>query len=156
MTAPFILSHPELQPKPAEHVLFKNVLLIEDDRQTIAQVRDILDLYFYDVTTVTNGADAIRHILNSPCDVVLCNLAVPAFPVDMFFQAIKRVRPDLIRKVIALTSSDQSTKIDRGLTAFSIWKPIDNHILLEAIESVFKKEGRSKTAAKTVMQSNAA
>ncbi len=119
-------------------VLFKRILFIVQDPSLEEEVRDTLDLHFFDVTVARNGAEAVRALVKGQYDLILCDITIPNLPADMFFKALERVRPELCQRFISITSADYRSKAGNP-GVISVWKPIDNHILLEAIESVLKK-----------------
>jgi DNA-binding response OmpR family regulator len=119
--------------------LFKRILVLENDLAVADQIRDTLDLHFYEVTVVRTGTEAIRKLLEEEFDAIICDFTMPQFPAEMFHQGVKRIRAELARKFIAITNSGPSSKTARQLGTINIWKPIEPQILLEAVESVLKK-----------------
>jgi two-component system response regulator MprA len=53
------------------------VLLAEDDRAVRDSLRRALQLEGYDVTAVTNGAQALEHLAHQPTDLVLLDVSMP-------------------------------------------------------------------------------
>ena len=123
----------------ASALLFKRILFIESNRQILDSVRDALDLKFFDVTVVTDGPAAIKMLLVSNFDLILCDVTHPSFPSEMFFEAVSRIRPELCKSFIAITDALHSSPPG----TMRVWKPIDMHILLSAIESVLRKKFKS-------------
>ncbi|MBA4150749.1 MAG: response regulator transcription factor [Verrucomicrobia bacterium] len=118
--------------------LFKRILLVQNNPQVVAEVHDVLDLHFFEVTAVSSGPEAIQQLLKNDFDAIVCDFTIPNLPAEMFFQATTRIRPRLANRFVAITDAATS-KSTRSLGAVSIWKPIEPHILLEAIEGVLKK-----------------
>lgn len=125
--------------KPFEScTLFKRVLLVEDNPEIIAEIHDILDLHFFEVTAVSSGPAAIQELLKNNFDVIVCDFTMGNLPSDMFFQAVVRIRPHLSNCLVAINDASSSNK-SRGQGGVSIWKPIEPQILVEAVQGVLKK-----------------
>ena len=121
--------------------LFKRILLVENDPLLRMEVCDLLDLHFYDFTVVTSAADAIRELIHGKYDALICDLTMENFPGEMFFEAVHRVRPELCKCFISINSADQ-TNAAHKVGVVRIWKPLDPQVLLEALETVLKKNER--------------
>ena len=138
MTARLLSTAPSIR-EANETMLFKRILFVENDAHLAKEVRDTLDLHFYDVTVVTSGAMAVTTLLRDKFDLILCDLTMPSFPGQMFYEAVKRVKPMLCKRFISITNSAQSRLNGKTIGELSIWKPLDMQILLEAIETVLRK-----------------
>ena len=136
MTGRLLMGAPSLR-DDSETTLFKRILFVESDSHIANEVREALDLHFYDVTVVPTGPLAIRAVMQENFDALLCDATIPNFPAEMFYHAVSRVRPDLCKRFISITSASQ--KLSRNIGALSIWKPIDMQILLEAVQGVLRK-----------------
>lgn len=128
-----IVSQPAAE---TDALLFKKILFVESNRQIMETVRDTLDLHFFDVTVAGDGPQAVKLLMSSNFDLILCDVTHPSFPCDMFFEAVRRTRPQLCKSFIAITDALHSAPPG----TIRVWKPIDMHILLGAIESVLKKK----------------
>ena len=132
------------QPAPeTDAVLFKRILFVESNHQILDTVRDTLDLHFFDVTIAMNGPEAIKLLMSTDFDLILCDVTHPSFPANMFFEAVGRVRPHLCKSFIAITDAFHGSPPG----TIRVWKPIDMHILLTAIESILKKKFRAMEEA---------
>jgi DNA-binding response OmpR family regulator len=125
-----------------EPILFKRILFVENDPEIIREAQDALDTHFFDVTVAHNGVAAVRELLRSDFDLIVCDLAMPGFPGEMFFEAVSRVKPQLCKRFISIVDLGNRKASHRSLGAISIWKPLDVQMLLEAIETVLKKSQR--------------
>ena len=117
-------------------LLFKRILFVESNRQIMETVRDTLDLHFFDVTVACDGPEAVKMLISSEFDLILCDVTHPSFPCEMFFEALRRIRPHLCKSFIAITDALHSAPAG----TIRVWKPSDMHILLVAIEAVLKKK----------------
>ena len=122
----------------------RKVLLLEDESDLAAALRELLEACDYRVTRVANGAEGLQHILAGDFDVIICDMVMPNFPGDMFYIAVQRSRPHLCSRFIFMTGHRADPKIDafiRKVCGLVLWKPFQPHELLEAIKLVIRKHG---------------
>jgi DNA-binding NtrC family response regulator len=121
----------------------KNVLILEDDTDLAAVLKTGLEVKGYVVTIVSNGADGLKKILADEFSIILCDMVMPNFPGDMFYQAVERVRPQLCKKFIFMTGHQGDQKIGefiQRIQGFILWKPFEMQVLFEAIKTVNSKQ----------------
>jgi CheY-like chemotaxis protein len=127
----------------AEVPKMKNFLLLEDDVAFATSLRETLEGQGYQVTVVTNGTDGLKQILATDFEIIICDMVMPNFPGDMFYQAVERVRPNLCRRFIFMTGHQGDRKIEefiRRIRGVMLWKPFQMHVLFEAIKVVNDKK----------------
>ena len=120
----------------------KRVLLVEDDPDLVLLLVGYLEGYFYRVTPVSNGVDALKAVLESDFDVILCDLVMPAMPGDRFYYAVQRVRPELCERFIFMTAHGESPRTQDFLNRVSemvLIKPFHLDDLLEIILLLFRE-----------------
>src|SRR5688500_16724225 len=88
--------------------LFKRILLIQDNPQTVAEIQDVLDLHFFEVTAVGSAPEAILQLLKNDFDVIVCDFTIRNLPAEMFSQAVTRIRPHLTNRLVAITDATAS------------------------------------------------
>src|SRR5438105_15157340 len=122
------------------------LLLLEDNDELAASLQEFLELYSCKTVRVTNGVDGLRKIMVVDFDVILCDMVMPAFPGDMFYRAVERVKPHLCRRFIFMTGHAGNARIDafiRSVRGFMLWKPFQLHEVLDAIKTVLRKAASS-------------
>jgi two-component system, NtrC family, nitrogen regulation response regulator NtrX len=67
-----------------------DILVLEDDAQLAAMLKDVLESCSFRVTTVQNGVQGLRCIMDQEFDLVLCDMVMPTFPGDKFYIAVER------------------------------------------------------------------
>src|SRR5438445_6620826 len=97
----------------------KRVLLVEDDAELSLLLRDHLEDYFYRVTTAGNGVDALKAIMDSDYDVILCDVVMPKMPGDAFYHAVQRVKPNLCERFIFITAHGETARVQEFLNQVS-------------------------------------
>src|SRR6266705_5057565 len=118
------------------------ILVLEDDDQLAATLKDVLESCSYQVTTVQNGVQGLRCIMAEEFDLVLCDMVMPTFPGDKFYIAVERVKPALCRRFLFMTGHKADPKWDsfiRSVRGLILWKPFQMHDLLIAMRTVFRR-----------------
>jgi CheY-like chemotaxis protein len=97
----------------------QRILVVEDD----SELSGVLDYYLrghgYQVTCVSNGVEALRSVMETDYHAVLCDMVMPRMPGDMFYMAVRRVRPHLCNRFIFLTAHQESPRIKEFLSQMS-------------------------------------
>lgn len=127
-----------------ETVRHKAILILEDDVAFAIQLKEACELQGYVVTVVANGAEGLKQIMATDFNIILCDMVMPNFPGDMFYAAVERVRPKLVKRFIFMTGHQGDRKIEefiRRIRGVMLWKPFPMHVLFEAVEAVNKKNG---------------
>ena len=117
----------------------KRVLLLEDDEMLKNAVKEYLEVNFYDVVAVSNGAEGVRAVLKQEFDAIVCDMMMPKLPGDMFYTAIERMRPHLCRRFIFITGHRGNPKITefiKQVKGSMLAKPFRMDDLIEAIALV--------------------
>lgn len=124
----------------------RRILLLEDDGQLAANLKEILESHQYLVTIVSDGAAGLQQLLAADFDVIVCDMVMPGFPGDMFHMAVQRTRPHMCKRFVFTTGHRADPKIDafiRRVKGLMLWKPFQVHELLDAIETVLRKSRSS-------------
>jgi CheY-like chemotaxis protein len=120
----------------------RNILVIEDQTDVRENIAELLDLSNYSIKTAVNGKEGIKSALESPPDLVLCDIMMPEMDgyevlyllsknpktasVPFIFLTAKAERSDF-RKIMNMGADDYITK------------PFEEMELLGAIERRLKK-----------------
>jgi DNA-binding response OmpR family regulator len=131
-------------PEDPRHARPKTVLILEDELDFAATVKDVLEEQDYRVTVVPNGAVGVQRILAADFDAVLCDMVMPGFPGDMFYLAVQRSRPHLCERFIFMTGHPSEPRVAKflaGVKNRTLAKPFEMRHLFDALESV---TGRSR------------
>jgi CheY-like chemotaxis protein len=97
----------------------KQVLVVEDDPDFSTVLRDYLRSRGFRVTAFGNGAEALRAILSSDYDVIVCDMVMPRMAGDMFYEAVRRVKPHLCDRFIFVTGHAESPQVKEFLARVS-------------------------------------
>jgi len=119
-----------------ENSTSKSVLLLEDDEELRNTIQESLESRSYDVVAVRGGVEGLQKITARSFDVILCDMMMQALPCDMFYLAVKRVRPSLCRRFIFMTGCEndgKATDFIKSTNGLTLNKPFEVDDLLEMI-----------------------
>jgi Response regulators consisting of a CheY-like receiver domain and a winged-helix DNA-binding domain len=134
----FSIDEPPAWQPPESSLKGLHVLAVDDDKDALALVREILEATGACVTTVHSGAEVLERILTLHPDVLVADLGMPLMDG---FEMIRRIRQLPDRSVsgipaIALTayarSEDRAKALDSGFQ-MHIHKPLDPPELIAAV-----------------------
>ena len=91
--------------------VFKRILLVEDDAELAAMLKEFLEAYCYRVTTAANGVDALKSVMERVYDVILCDMMMPKMAGDAFYYAVQRVKPALCERFIFVTAHGDTQRM---------------------------------------------
>jgi len=117
----------------------KRILLLEDDETLKDAIKDFLEANFYEVVSVSNGAEGVRAVLKDDFDIVICDMMMPKLPGDMFYTAVERMRPELCRRFVFITGHGHNPKINdfiKKVRGTMLAKPFHLDDLLDTVACV--------------------
>lgn len=120
----------------------RSILMLEDD-DTFSE---IFGAYLvgrgFQVVRVPSGAEGIKKVIEMDFDVILCDMVMPGFPGDMFYLAVSRTKPHLLKRFIFMTGHQGDKKIDsfiRRTRGLVLGKPFQFREMMECIQGVLSK-----------------
>jgi CheY-like chemotaxis protein len=115
------------------------VLLVDDDPLILEVLRTILDLEEFEVTTATDGGQAIEAVQRQRPDVVVCDVMMPGVGGLEVCRVLKAARDTADVPVILLTArdrpEDRRAGQDAGCDAY-LTKPFSPLQLIDVIREV--------------------
>jgi len=117
----------------------RTVLLLDDESQVAAVLKDYLESRSFHVTTAKDGVEGLKKIMASDFDVILCDLMMPNLPGDMFYTAVQRTKPQLCKRFIFMTGYQSDPKWQAFISKVKgvvLAKPFEFRLLLESITRV--------------------
>lgn len=127
----------------------RSVLLLDDDVELASTLKKLLEFRNFVVTTVTNGVEGLREVMEMDFDVILCDLMMPHMPGDMFFLAVQRSKPHLCSRFIFITAHSGIPHIEEFLAkadGLVLRKPFPTDELIKAISFVLNETDKDKQA----------
>jgi DNA-binding NtrC family response regulator len=113
------------------------ILIIDDEPSIIEVLRKILQFEGYDVATAANGEEGLELFRQTPCDLVITDMVMPAKDGLQTILDLRKEKPDL--PVIAMSGGGAISKerylavagyLDRVIT---IAKPFSVGAIAEAV-----------------------
>ncbi|MBU6402442.1 MAG: response regulator [Verrucomicrobia bacterium] len=120
----------------------KHILVVDDDVELAQSYKELLESYGYLVTTVPNGVEALKTIMNMDVDAILCDLMMPHMAGDMFYVAVERVKPHLCQRFIFVTAYEghpQFAPFLKRVNAVALYKPVTLGKLLGTLNVLFSR-----------------
>jgi CRP/FNR family transcriptional regulator, cyclic AMP receptor protein len=120
----------------------KHILLIEDNLEVRENTAEILELANYRVTTAENGKIGVEKALETPPDLIVCDVMMPVLDGYGVLHLVQK--NDNLKNIpfIFLTAKAERGDLRKGMELGAddyITKPFSDTELLSAIESRLKK-----------------
>ncbi len=112
------------------------VLIVDDEEELASALEERLNLRGFQARGVTTGAEALTHLEETPCDVVLLDVKMPGLGGLEVIKKIKNHYPNL--EVILLTGHGSAQDAERGmeLGAYDyLMKPVKIEVLSQLLVS---------------------
>jgi K+-sensing histidine kinase KdpD len=119
----------------------ETILVVDDDRDFLDIIRQILSRKGYDVTTVASAGEAMALLKAQFYNVTILDIGLPDADGTELLSHIIAVRPDIIAIMLTGHSSVQNAvqSLNRGAFAF-LEKPVDPQNLLSVISRGMEKQ----------------
>jgi CheY-like chemotaxis protein len=117
----------------------KKVLVVDDDLELALTYQSLLQAHDYQASTAANGAEALKVVMSSKVDAILCDLNMPELAGDLFYVAVGRFQPELRKRFIFVTAYAENPVYEAFLKKVKVpvlSKPTSIDCLLEKLQSV--------------------
>ena len=131
---------------------FKRILLVEDDAELAAMLKEFLEANCYQVSAVDNGVDALKAVMERAYDIIICDVMMPKMAGDAFYYAVHRVKPALCERFIFITAHGDTQRMQEFLNHVSgmvLMKPFHLEDLLQTMLLLFR-DGEDTTRRLTL------
>lgn len=122
----------------------QKIFLVEDDMNFGLVLKSYLEMNDYDVTHVSDGADAIPTFKKDKFDLVVCDIMLPnvdGFTIGKNIREIEQGIP-LIFLTAKTLKEDVMKGFDVGADDY-ITKPFDSDVLMMKIKAILKRSDRN-------------
>ena len=123
------------------------ILLVDDERDLVDAVRELLEERNYSVSYANDGIGALEMIKKDPPDLILLDIVMPNMDGMTLLKKLKEKNETKDIPVIMLTVKDgqANRNLSLGTGAYEfISKPYDSMVLLRQIRNLLEKTGRLK------------
>jgi two-component system response regulator CpxR len=131
-----------------------SLLLVDDDAELCAMMKEFFAQAGFDVECVSNGADGLGRAVNGAYDLAILDVMMPGLDGFSVLEQLHR-RKDL--PVIMLTARVQQKDRIRGLNAGAddyLLKPFDPDELLARVRAVLRRTESSAPEAASIILGN--
>lgn len=122
-----------------------NILLVDDEKELIDAVRDLLEERGYSVSYANDGVSALDMIKNKIPDLILLDIVMPNMDGITLLKELKEKNETKDIPVIMLTVKDGQSNRNLGLASGAyeyVSKPYDAQVLLRQIRNILEKTGK--------------
>jgi CheY-like chemotaxis protein len=122
------------------------VLVVDDESEIASLLREILELAGHEVDVAASGESALRCVTQGDYDFVLSDMRMPGMDGAMFYQALRRQRPELVARLAFITGDTLSPNVAGFLRRTGIphlAKPFHPRQVTELIAQLAQQEGGS-------------
>jgi two-component system response regulator ChvI len=118
----------------------QTIALVDDDRNILTSVSMTLEAEGFAVRTFTDGAEALRALMQQPVDLAVLDIKMPRMDGMELLEKLRRTSE---LPVIFLTSKDDEVDELMGLRMGAddyIKKPFSQRLLIERIRTLLRRE----------------
>jgi len=120
-----------------------NFLIVDDSEDTIAMLQELLKMSDANVTTATNGADALRIARDHEFDVILSDISMPEMDGFEFLQRLRKIDGRQHVPVIAITGFGRSNDVERARAA-GFYSHLTKPLNLQSLATVLQQLANDK------------
>ena len=116
----------------------KRILHIDNEPDTLASVKTILEKEGYEVVSISNGKDAIKEIAYDGYSLVLLDIMMPDLSGWDVFTRIMKISPEykvVFLSVLDVTPERLAELKKHGLAGY-ITKPFDREVFVKKVADI--------------------
>lgn len=123
----------------------KSVLAVDDDESILDSIRMILEYSGYEVTTATNGKDALNLAKRQRFTVALLDIRMADIDGTYLLGDLQKIRPDMIKIMVTgfATLDNAMRALNFGAKAY-VTKPVDPKKLLDLIAGKIAEQEKTE------------
>ncbi len=119
------------------------VLVVDDEPNVLALIKNVMTRNGYEVVTATNGQEALERMAARSYDVILSDMRMPGMDGRKLFETVKKQDPALAHRIVFITGDTVSADTqaffeDTGNRWLS--KPFRIAQITDTVNEVLKKE----------------
>jgi DNA-binding response OmpR family regulator len=117
------------------------ILIIEDDDEMRALLRDVIEEEGYKIDSVNNGSEAFRKLVKETFDLIITDIRMPGLTGLDILPGMRKLQPEASIIVITAFGSEeiQRKAFERGANAY-LEKPIHFQNLRTLIHDMFSRQ----------------
>lgn len=117
------------------------ILIADDDLDFVQQLQEVLQERGYAVSVATNGADAVKRVMENGIDVLILDLRMPVLSGLEAYQKLKAAGRAVPTIMVTAYAGEEVRDLDtlRSLAVTGILiKPVDPGDLIRLLDEIFK------------------
>jgi DNA-binding response OmpR family regulator len=125
----------------------RSILLLDDDVDLADSLKSTIEAHNFVVSVAHNGVEGLREILSMDFDVVICDMMMPTMPGDMFYLAVKKMKPAMCERFLFITGHGGDDRVNHFLhhnNGIAVFKPVPAEELLQMITFVIQRNERKQ------------
>ena len=141
-TAPADQAPPEAKPLAADSAK-RSALIVDDEPGIVAVLSEIVSGIGYDVTTATNGVEAMERITSGTYDVILSDMRMPNMDGVKLFETLKKENEVLAHRIVFVTGDTVSPDTRAFLKSTGnrwLSKPFKIEQVIDIVNNMVEKE----------------
>jgi CheY-like chemotaxis protein/anti-sigma regulatory factor (Ser/Thr protein kinase) len=141
-TAPADQAPPEAKPLAADSAK-RSALIVDDEPGIVAVLSEIVSGIGYDVTTATNGVEAMERITSGTYDVILSDMRMPDMDGVKLFETLKKENEVLAHRIVFVTGDTVSPDTRAFLKSTGnrwLSKPFKIEEVIDIVNNMVEKE----------------
>jgi DNA-binding response OmpR family regulator len=116
------------------------ILIVDDERDTCANLRDILGEFGFTVDTADDPLAALAMVERQPYDVALLDLRMPGLDGIELCRRIRERWTGTVRMIVTAYADPEATAAAASAGAYRVLtKPVDARVLMGLIEAVLEQ-----------------
>lgn len=123
----------------------QNILIVDDDKDIVNLISDILEDEGYAVRSAFNGIDALKLIATNKFDLLIIDIMLPDING---YEICKKIRDDITAPIIILSAKnkamDKVIGFELGADDF-ITKPFDDNELIARVKAHLRRSKRNES-----------
>ena len=124
-----------------------NILIVDDEPDTCANLADILADLGYEVQTAHDGVTALEMVKKRPYDVALLDLRMPGMDGVELFRRIREISAETVAIIVTAYAAGDTAKSILAAGAWKILpKPVNTRDLLSLVAKALKLPLRGNLA----------
>jgi len=122
-----VAPNPTFDSKNLHQLEMTSILVLDDGVSLKRQCQALADAPDLFLTVAKTGAEAVREVMETDFDVIICNMQMPQMPGEMFYRAVERVKPALCSRFIFIGTSATSQRAEKfieNVDGLILYKPV--------------------------------
>jgi DNA-binding NtrC family response regulator len=121
----------------------KHILVVDDDIELAVTYQALLQAHDYRASTAANGVQALKLVMTTDVEAILCDLNMPELAGDLFYIEVGRVRPQLLKRFIFVTANADNPLYEtflKSIKAPVLSKPVPFDRLLATLKAILEHD----------------